>query len=63
MCSVSEVLVSVKKRTRVSLFLFRLGFGSIGTSDEAAWKASSGRCSGRSVVLALAAGVSAGVLN
>lgn len=30
------------------MFLFRLGFGSVGTSIEFAWKASSGRSSGRS---------------
>ena len=42
--SVREILVSEKrKHTQVLLFHFRLGFSSIGTSVEVAWKASSGR--------------------
>ena len=35
------------------MFLFRLGFGSVGTSVEVAWKEYSGRSSGRSIPLGI----------
>ena len=35
------------------MFLFRLGFGSVGTSVEVAWKESSVRSSGRSILLGI----------
>ena len=35
------------------MFLFRLGFGSVGTSVEVAWKEFSGRSSGRSILLGI----------
>ena len=49
-------MVSTESHTRVLLSLFRLDFGSVWSSAEAAWKVSSGR----SVVLGISfvAGVS-----